>query len=62
MWEETIMIIKLKVKDILKLGLWEQYCEQSGTDLYSVADGMDTDQFVEVDTSSLVIILNKKNE
>jgi hypothetical protein len=60
MWEETIMIIKLKVKDILKLGLWEQYCKQSGTDLYAVADGMDTDQFVEVDASSLVIILNNR--
>lgn len=60
MWKETIMIIKLKVKDILKLDLWEQYCKQSGTDLYAVVDGMDTDQFVEVDVINLVITLNNK--
>lgn len=60
MWEETIMIIQLKVKDIMKLGLWEEYCKQSGTDLYAVADGMDTDQFVEVDVINLVITLNNR--
>ena len=58
------MIIKLKVKDIMKLGLWEEYCIQSGTELYAVADGMDTSQFVsvDVDESKLNINLNKKNE
>ena len=54
------MIIQLKVKDIMKLGLWEEYCKQSGTDLYAVADGMDTDQFVEVDVINLVITLNNR--
>ncbi len=58
------MIIQLKVKDIMRLGLWEEYCNQSGTDLYAVADGMDTKQFVsvDVDESQLNINLNKKNE
>jgi len=58
------MIIQLKVKDIMRLGLWEEYCNQSGTDLYAVADGMDTNQFVsvDVDESQLNINLNKKNE
>jgi hypothetical protein len=64
MWRKTIMIIKLKVKDIMKLDLWEEYCNQSGTDLYAVADGMDKSQFVsvDVDESKLNINLNKKNE
>jgi len=56
------MIIQMQIKDIMKLDLWEEYCEQSGTNLYAVAEGMDEDEVVTVSISASksVIILSKQ--
>lgn len=56
------MIIKLKVEDIMKLDLWEEYCQQSGTSLYAVSEGMDEDEFVSlnINSSKSIIILKEK--
>lgn len=45
------MIIKMRVKDIMKLGLWDEYCHQSGMSVWAVNEGYDSDNWVSVKIS-----------
>lgn len=50
----------IKVKDLLDLGLWCEYCEIYNKNEWAVNEGLiDTDEYVEINTKKLNIKLIK---
>ena len=50
------MIIKIKAKKILDLGLWDKYCEVYGISVWAINEGlMDEDEWLTISTKKLGI-------
>ena len=36
--------MKITPQELIDLGLWEQYCRETGTNVYAVKEGLDANQ------------------